>query len=143
MSIAKLKTKFADGAWIKNVKEFFSKINEIIDYLNGSNGLGYQVYRANLTQTGTDAPEVTILSNTLGANIVWTRDGSGAYFGTLAGKFLEDKTFVLHNTPSGNNRTVNVFRGDDNYIEINTFDNAGLLDDGLLAVESIEIIVYP
>ena len=34
MSLTKLKTKFANGAWLNNVKEYFTKINEIIDYLN-------------------------------------------------------------------------------------------------------------
>jgi hypothetical protein len=36
MSIAKLKTVYSNGAFINNVKAFFNKINEIIDYLNGN-----------------------------------------------------------------------------------------------------------
>ena len=143
MNIKKLVSPKTKGINVSNERVEALKINEIIDYLNGTNGFGYQIYRANLTQTGTDAPIATVISNTLGTDIVWTRDGEGAYFGTLSGKFLEGKTFILHNTPSANNRTICVFRGDDNYIEINTYDNAGLLADDLLAVESIQIIVYP
>ena len=36
MSLTKLKTKFANGAWLNNVKEYFTKINEIVDYLNSN-----------------------------------------------------------------------------------------------------------
>ena len=32
MSIDKLKTKFFTGAWLTDVKHYFTKINEIIDY---------------------------------------------------------------------------------------------------------------
>lgn len=42
MSIDKLKTVYSAGAFINNVKVFFKKINEIIDYLNdNSSSLGY------------------------------------------------------------------------------------------------------
>lgn len=34
MSIDKLKTKFFTGAWLADVKHYFTKINEIIDYQN-------------------------------------------------------------------------------------------------------------
>ena len=34
MSIDKLKSKFFNGSFINDVKHYFSKINEIIDYLN-------------------------------------------------------------------------------------------------------------
>ncbi len=34
MSIDKLKTKFFTGAWLTDVKHYFTKINELIDYQN-------------------------------------------------------------------------------------------------------------
>lgn len=40
MSIDKLKTKFTTGAWLTDVKHYFKKINEIIDYIN-TNFLDY------------------------------------------------------------------------------------------------------
>jgi hypothetical protein len=51
-----------------------------------------KVYRALLTQTGTDAPTATVLENTLGGTVVWTRDNPGRYDATLAGAFTENKT---------------------------------------------------
>lgn len=57
-------------------------------------GLGVKVYRALLTQTNTDAPVATVLENTLGGEVVWTRGNLGTYAGTLANAFTADKTFV-------------------------------------------------
>jgi len=53
---------------------------------------GVKVYRALLTQTGTDDPTATVLENTLGGTVVWTRNNPGRYDATLAGAFTEDKT---------------------------------------------------
>lgn len=53
------------------------------------------VYKALITQTGTDDPVATVLGeNTIG-NIVWTRFGAGTYYGTLAGAFTAGKTAVI------------------------------------------------
>lgn len=52
-----------------------------------------KVYVALLTQTGTDAPVATVLKNTLGGTVVWTRTIAGAYYGTLVGAFTENKTW--------------------------------------------------
>lgn len=50
-------------------------------------GLGVKVYRALLTQTGTDAPVATVTENTLGGDVVWTYNAEGTYIGTLADAF--------------------------------------------------------
>lgn len=39
----------------------------------------YKVYTALLTQTGTDAPIATVLENTIGNTITWTRESAGIY----------------------------------------------------------------
>lgn len=56
---------------------------------------GVKVYRALLTQTGTDAPTATVLENTLGGTVVWTYNSPGNYTATLAGAFPFTKT-ILH-----------------------------------------------
>jgi hypothetical protein len=48
--------------------------------------VAYTKYVCNLNQTGTAAPVVQVLENTIG-NIVWTRFGVGDYRGTLTGAF--------------------------------------------------------
>lgn len=64
------------------------------------NPTGVKIYRANLTQADTDAPVATVLENTLGGTVVWTRSSAGLYLGTLADAFVENKTVVAHNNPT-------------------------------------------
>jgi hypothetical protein len=56
----------------------------------------YKVYSATFTQTGTNAPVVTVLENTLGVTITWTRVATGQYRATFSsGTFLNAKTAFL------------------------------------------------
>lgn len=69
---------------------------------SGSGGSGYSagypdgtlIYVALLTQSGTNAPVATVLQNTLGGTVVWSRDDVGKYTATLANAFTTDKTYV-------------------------------------------------
>lgn len=56
MNIDKLKNRFVAGAWLTDVKHYFSKINEIIDKVNNIETSKYKVYTALLTQSGGDGP---------------------------------------------------------------------------------------
>ncbi len=110
----------------------------------------YLVYTALISQSGTDAPTVIILENTLGAPIVWTRIDAGIYNGTLAAPFLSNKTFTNINisgplTPLP--MTLGVFhrkidRIADNIIQIVTGVGTAYSDD-ILDFTEIEIRVYP
>lgn len=55
----------------------------------------YLVYTASLAQAGTGAPVATVVSNTLGGTVVWTRTAQGLYLATLAGVFTAGKTMVI------------------------------------------------
>jgi hypothetical protein len=61
---------------------------------NPTISLPYKVYTALLTQSGEDAPVATVLQNTLGGEVVWTRSDPGQYSGILAGAFTLDKTYI-------------------------------------------------
>lgn len=111
---------------------------------------GVKVYRAHIAQSGTDTPSVTVLENTLGADIVWTHGDVGELWGTLSsGTFPLQKTF-LHNNPStiinivtGAVQQYNWFLRFDNKVElikISALD--GKMDDIDLDC-MIEILVYP
>jgi len=54
----------------------------------------YKKYVALLSQSGTNAPTATVLENTLGGTVVWTRNSTGLYTGTLAGVFTANKTWT-------------------------------------------------
>ena len=60
--------------------------------LAGGGGL---VYTALLTQSGTDAPVATVLQNTLGGTVVWSRNTTGDFSATLVGAFTTNKTTVF------------------------------------------------
>ena len=104
----------------------------------------YKVYTALLSQSGTNAPTAVVLENTLGGTVVWTRNSTGLYTGTLAGVFTVDKTLTLMNT----GYTVNGFEGINrvnvNSVQIQTYLNGPTYSDGRLANSgaSIEIRVY-
>lgn len=51
----------------------------------------YKVYTALIGQTGTNAPTVTVLDNSIGL-IVWSYVSPGVYLGTLSGAFTAAKT---------------------------------------------------
>jgi hypothetical protein len=103
---------------------------------------GVKVYRALLTQTGTDAPVATVLENSLGGVVVWTYDSPGSYFGTLVGAFPASKVFMLLSSSVASS-FLEFNRNDDDSVYIQTRDNASALSDGFIVGSSIEILVFP
>jgi len=65
-----------------------------------------KVYRALLTQTGTDAPVATVLENTLGGTPVWTYQGVGIYRALLTDAFPENTTTVFTGDRRGSTASV-------------------------------------
>lgn len=83
-----------------NSLTWYDLINKLKDILKGliPQEPKYKVYTALLTQTGTNAPVATVLENTLGGDLVWSREDVGIYTGTLNEAFIENKTGVLLNS---------------------------------------------
>lgn len=110
-----------------------------IDYRN------YKVYTALLSQTGTNAPVATVLENTLGGVIVWSRDGdvAGHYTGTLTGVFLTDPFYLTNNFGAANAPiNVEIQRINNNSILLWTRIGTSTADGLLNGKTSIEIRVY-
>jgi hypothetical protein len=101
----------------------------------------YKVYTALLSQSGTNAPVATVLENTLGGTVVWSRNNNGVYLGTLNSAFTSSKTALIATGGldglfiGGASNTVNNFA-------ISVRDITGALSDNLLSNASIEIRVY-
>ena len=118
-------------------------LNDEIKNITISN---YKVYTALLTQSGTGAPVVIVLENTIG-NIWFTYEDVGIYYINSSGLFTENKTF---NTISDNIdlRAPNAQRFSFNYADINTlqitvYDPIGDVgQDENLINTPIEIRVY-
>lgn len=100
-------------------------------------GAGYLKYVALLTQSGTDAPMATVLENTLGGTVVWTRNTAGLYEGTLAGAFTNNKTTITCSQTDEAN-VVGCARTDLNIVRVVT-----TADSTLSAGNVVEIRVYP
>ena len=116
-------------------------LSDIKEYVDG----GVKEYVALLTQTGTDAPVATVLKNTLGGEVVWTRDDVGVYAGTLSNTFTVNKTAVFQNLPSkqyADEIIINVVYFSNDVIRIYNF-NDGFSNVDSFDFLSIKIEVYP
>lgn len=125
-------------------------LSEIKEYVEG----GVREYVALLTQTGTDAPVAVVLENTLGGDLVWTRDGTGNYFGTLLNAFIgytnieniNRSTFTRLISDDGTGpvgRGYWMFKGSINAVYLKTTSDIETYDDGILTQTYIKIEVYP
>ena len=117
-----------------------ASIQNISDYVKP-----YKVYSALLTQSGTDAPTAIVLENTLGGEIVWSRDSIGEYYGTLNGVFKINKVwgFVSNSSPSAQYYSqLQIVNGDINSINVQCFNNTTSSSDNVLLSTPIEIRVY-
>lgn len=119
----------------------------IINTIDTLVGVGVQpkVYKAILNQTGTDAPVATVLVNTLGGTVVWTRDSMGVYSGTLAGIFLASKTLVFLGglaDPANGYYSYAANEGAPDVVAVKSY-SGGFAADAILGDTSIIIEVYP
>lgn len=116
--------------------------------LTGVSGSSYKVYTALLTQTGTTAPVATVLENTLGGTLVWSRNDAGDYLGTLNGAFLNENEFFTFNNLLSLQNSVSVYWNNSDSFVINTFYWNGVLpavyspQDDILFNYALEIRVY-
>jgi hypothetical protein len=126
------------------VDESASKI-----FLNAENGVfinGVKKYVALLSQSGTDAPVATVLENTLGGTVVWTRSGPGDYNATLVGTFTENKTWATVSgvgTGGSDPATAMWNYASADLMELYTKLVDTQADDVLVFPTAVEIRVYP
>jgi hypothetical protein len=103
----------------------------------------YTKYIALISQSSTSAPTVIELENTIGP-IVWTRNSTGIYYGTLTGAFTLDKTYVMLSNVELDS-IVMAKRGNNDFIQIDTTNlhspTAAHHDDHLKK-NTLEIRVY-
>lgn len=155
MAISKIRDTFSTTLGL--IKITPKKVNEIIDKVNtletNTFTPSYKVYTALVMQSGTSAPVATVLENTLGGTVVWTRDSQGVYAATLAGAFTVGKTapYMLNQWAgagvgllTGVPQSVFLAGGEDgNAVWVKTMNAAGndVADDNLYGA-IIEIRVY-
>ena len=102
----------------------------------------YKVYAALITQSGTSAPTVTVLENTIGT-IVWTRTAAGNYSGTLTGAFTASKTFSQLTLSLTDPQAIGYTkRNSGDVVVVRTYDSSTVGKDSTLVDASLEIRVY-
>lgn len=104
----------------------------------------YKVYTALISQSGTSAPTVTVLENTLSGSIVWAFDSTGQFTGTLASAFTTNKTIAFTNNSghiSADSVDIKTIYDSVNVIRLKTY-SGGTIGNSLMSNASIEIRVY-
>ena len=152
MSLGIFKKAFST-VQIDNLKSYFSSIFAPLP--------NYKIYKVLISQSGENAPTVTILENTLG-NIVWTRNSTGTYLGTLTGVFTTSKlflpnpsvflpnqnaangSFILRDVSFASTGAYSINRKTNDILEIRSYNavGSGAIADEILNNAPIEIIVY-
>ena len=107
-------------------------------------GGGGKEYVALLAQSDEDAPVVTVLENTLGGTIVWTRLGYASYRATLTRAFPGRQDADQNRAGTQEQRLLVGGCAADKRAEflVYTTDNSGSLLEGFQELQ-VEIDVYP
>ena len=89
--------------------------NTTFEAFTSESDINYLVYTALLTQAGTVAPVASVMQNTLGADVAWTRSNVGQYAGSLVGSSFPSSTFILTSATRSIGITgaiIHLWRGD-------------------------------
>lgn len=92
---------------------------------------GYKKRVFKLTQSGSGIPAETIMEDSIGGSITWSRTSAGVYQGVAAGAFPSAKYWAISGSIAA------ITRIDDNTIQVNT------ASDGILNNTEFEIRQYP
>lgn len=106
---------------------------------------GIKIWAGMLSQSGTSAPTATVIYNSLGGTVVWTRVGTGIYRGTLVDAFTSSKTICLNNhaiPEQGGVVLANIYRGNINYVTLYTYDSS-IAEKDVFSGLTILILVFP
>jgi len=127
--------------WSPAIGTLKTVVNAIVDFLNNK-----KQYLAKISQTGVEAPTLTVISNELVGTVTAARTGTGVYTLTLTGAFVSNKTFATIHSKNPLHG-YKIVRTNDNVLTITTYllsVNAGTLiateTDALLSQVYIEII---
>ncbi|HEX8721690.1 MAG TPA: hypothetical protein VF736_13730 [Pyrinomonadaceae bacterium] len=81
----------------------------------------FKLYAALLTQDSNNAPVASVVSNSIGGEVIWTREAQGNYFGTLAGGFPAGKTLCFIGTSEEPMFYNGIRRGGGDVVQIQTW----------------------
>lgn len=119
--------------------EVGSNLKEIVDYCKP-----YDIYCAEISQTGTNAPTVNVFQNTIGITPVWSRLATGEYLCLFTGESVN--TWMIPNdfckSAGGTNKVdISISTTGGNTLKIQSYMN-DINTDGLLNGFVIELRKY-
>lgn len=117
--------------------------NGNIQYVTLSNTKPPKVYKALLSQSGTDAPTAIVLENTLGGEVVWSYENVGFYTATLSSGFGDTFVYFTPFSDEGIPTIMNYFKSSISEIGFFVFTDGGLPANYKLNLTPILIEVYP
>ena len=105
------------------------------------NGVATQIsgYIANLTQTGTNAPEANVFTGQL---VTWTRTGTGEYLGTPETPYDFSSTYVMINQVEHDYQAAAYINTDGNVVIVTCRNSGHSHADGKLNNTTLEIRTY-
>lgn len=114
-----------------------------LEWVDNSSAASFTSYVALIDQTATGNPTATVMENTTGGTIAWTRDGVGDYTATLSGATFDlDKTLCLVTKGVESPGIIRCFRNSDTVLKLQNYDTSGSATD-ILTRASLEIRIYP
>ena len=118
-------------------------VQSVASFAN-SYSLGYTVYTALITQAGAAAPVATVLQNTTGGTIAWTRNSTGRYIATISGKtYVANKTAVIITSGGNSDKFLKPVVSSTSTIDIYNIDTGdSAVSDGVLETTTVEIRIY-
>lgn len=119
---------------VNNSKTEVYDIEDIVQTANGG-----KVYKALISQSGTSAPTVTVLQNTLGFTPTWSYEGVGTYRVNSVGNFGSRTYARINHNSVAFIGFDHQFGLTDDYIQLAARNSSGVAADNLLAKDVVEI----
>jgi hypothetical protein len=105
--------------------------------------LGYKVYSALISQSGTSIPTAIVFQNTLGATISFTRSTVGIYIATFSSDPTTDSTKILVVVSANSLGVLTQTAKTTSTVSFRSYNYSAALSDDVLANNFLEIRVYP
>ena len=101
-----------------------------------------QRIRFTVTQSGSDAPEMVVVSNTMGSLGAWSRVTDGTYLYTKTGAFVSGRTWWTQSSGNliGGTYTYFFYRVSDDVMQLDTLDSGTPSDEILTEPLPLEIV---
>lgn len=118
------------------------KLKAIFAKIPSGDSRPYKVYTALVSQSETNDPIATVLENTLGGTVVWTRQDIGYYRANLTGAFVDSQKVGISGVLDSTSSRISAYVNDENSVEFYSSTYANVASDLGFYGQMVEIRVY-